>query len=355
MQRVVTGVYSCRPGVDYIYRNADGAPYIKVTRTYGKGGKKYFTQYRCENNDWVKGTRGLSRVPYRLHELVASPNATIYFVEGEKDADRLSAKGLLSTSAPEGAAAQWDPNMTKWFRGRKVVIIPDNDQPGRGHAEKVANAISMAASLVKIVELPGLKPKGDISDWLDAGHTVEELVSLCEQAPPRAANDNELRNDDLDLGGSFRGLITESDVADRYVDLFASEMRYDHSRGAWYVWNGSRWQQDETQLVLSRARRLAYVSSEGQEAKVQIATRKAAFARAVEGMARSDQRVAVTSSVWDRDDFALGTPDGTVDLLTGVLRGSKRDDLITKSTAVTPGIRRSPASCSNGVATHLPV
>jgi hypothetical protein len=37
------------------------------------------------------------------------------------------------------------------------------------------------------VELPGLAPKGDVSDWLDAGHSVEELRQLAEDAEPRKA------------------------------------------------------------------------------------------------------------------------------------------------------------------------
>jgi hypothetical protein len=97
---------------------------MKITRSYGKGGKKQCFQYRCENNDWVLGTKGLERIPYRLPELLAAPTRPIYFVEGEKDADRLAAAGLLATTAPEGAGAQWKPEITKWFKGRDVCILP---------------------------------------------------------------------------------------------------------------------------------------------------------------------------------------------------------------------------------------
>ena len=48
--------------------------------------------------------------------------------------------------------------------------------------------------------------------------------------------------------------------------------------------------------------------------------RKITFAGGVEKFAKSDRLMAVTSEIWDRDPFLLGTPDGTVDLRTGNLR-----------------------------------
>ena len=64
-----------------------------------------------------------------------------------------------------------------------MVILPDNDQPGRDHAQKVARSLHGIAASVKIVELPDLPAKGDVSDWLDAGGTVEYLQVLVELAP----------------------------------------------------------------------------------------------------------------------------------------------------------------------------
>src|SRR5690606_4123203 len=58
-----------------------------------------------------------------------------------------------------------------------------NDEPGRKHARKVAEALNGLARSVKVVELPGLAEKGDVSDWLDAGHTAEDLQELVERTP----------------------------------------------------------------------------------------------------------------------------------------------------------------------------
>jgi len=68
-----------------------------------------------------------------------------------------------------------------------VAILPDNDEPGRKHARDVALSLRGIATQVKVVDLPGLPKKGDVSDWLAAGHGPEELLRLVEKAPAWAA------------------------------------------------------------------------------------------------------------------------------------------------------------------------
>ena len=117
---------------------------------------------------------GVDRVPYRLPQVVASDEVIV--VEGEKDADRLASLGLTATTNPSGAS-KWRPEWDRYFAGKSVVIIPDNDEPGRKHAAEVTTMLP-SARRVRTVELPGVKPKGDVSDWLDAGHTLADLMAL---------------------------------------------------------------------------------------------------------------------------------------------------------------------------------
>jgi putative DNA primase/helicase len=58
---------------------------------------------------------------------------------------------------------------------------------------------------------------------------------------------------------------------------------------------------------------------------------------AIERLARSDPRLAATVDQWDRDPWLLNTPAGTIELQTGHLREHRREDYITKITAVGPG------------------
>lgn len=47
----------------------------------------------------------------------------------------------------------------------------------------VAEQLRGKVGEVRWLELPGLPDKGDVSDWLNAGHTVEELERLASEAP----------------------------------------------------------------------------------------------------------------------------------------------------------------------------
>jgi hypothetical protein len=49
-----------------------------------------------------------------------------------------------------------------------VVLLPDHDAAGRHHAEMVGASLAGIAGEVRLLELPGLPEKGDVSDWLDA-------------------------------------------------------------------------------------------------------------------------------------------------------------------------------------------
>jgi putative DNA primase/helicase len=320
--------------VEYVYRDEHDKPHFKVVRRY-KGGKKDFPQFRWENDKWVAGTRGITRVPYRLPQFLAEPFRPIYFVEGEKDADRLTAAGLLSTTASQGAGAKWQPELTKWFVGRDVFVIPDNDKPGLAHADKVARALALVAGSVRVVTLPNLPDKGDVSDWLDQGGDIADFINICDGSPRWAANDNH-PSSNISSSTSSVEVITEDSIASRFAEIFGAKLRYCHSTGAWFEWNDVVWRKNETKLAFHWARLLSRGLSENASPKEMKIAQKASFARAVEAFSQADIIFAVTIDNWDRDAFKLGTPGGTVDLITGTLLRANLDDGITKLTPVAP-------------------
>nr|MDQ3820087.1 AAA family ATPase [Acidobacteriota bacterium] len=106
----------------------------------------------------------------------------VFIVEGEKDCDYLASLGLLATTNA-GGAGKWRNEYNEALRDRHVIILPDNDDPGRKHAQTVASSLYGIAKSVRILELPDLPPKGDVSDWLDGGRTLEQLKTLANDAP----------------------------------------------------------------------------------------------------------------------------------------------------------------------------
>lgn len=150
---------------------------------------------------WHWDLGGIAPVLYNLPQLVASPPmSAVYVVEGEKDADRLSALGLVATCNFDGASAdgqrpKWRAAYKPYFAKRIIYILADNDKPGRAHAAAVAASLASVAQAVKVVQLPGLAESGDASDWLDAGGSVQELATICLRTalwtePPAAAKES---------------------------------------------------------------------------------------------------------------------------------------------------------------------
>lgn len=123
---------------------------------------------------------GVSRVPYKLPEILKAAHDPVLIVEGEKDADRLVSFGVVATTNPQGAG-KWTPELNKWFKGKCCYILADNDDPGRKHAQAVAQNLYGVAEEIRVVDLPGLPDKGDVCDWLDADETrTADLINLCQ-------------------------------------------------------------------------------------------------------------------------------------------------------------------------------
>lgn len=130
--------------------------------------------------------------------------------------------------------------------------------------------------------------------------------------------------------------LTEHGVALAFAKRHDADLRYCHTSGIWYRWQGVRWVPDQTRKAFNWARHLVASLNRDAEFKTQAITGRASFAAAVERFAQADEALAVTREIWDRDPLLLGTPDGVVDLRTGVMRRAARDDFITRNTAVAP-------------------
>jgi archaellum biogenesis ATPase FlaH len=164
----------------YDYRDEQGILLYQVVRFDPKD----FRQRRPKDGGgWTWSVKGVRMVPYRLPDLLtAGPERGVLVLEGEKDVDRAAGMGIIATTNAMGAG-KWRPEYNEHFRGRSVYIIPDNDQPGRKHAQQVAMSLHGIAKNIKVVELPGVPEKGDLCDWLDQGGTKDKLAELVKAAP----------------------------------------------------------------------------------------------------------------------------------------------------------------------------
>jgi DNA polymerase bacteriophage-type len=166
----------------YIYRAADGTPYLRVLRTT----TKQFPQWYWDNGRWIKGKPKGPKIPYRLPELIAAvPDVPVFICEGEKDTDNVAALDLIATTNSEGAGkGKWTVDLNKWFAGKRTVyILEDNDEDGRRHAREVAGHLQHLVDEIRIVSFRDMPLKGDVSDWLaHKGGTKEKLLERAKAA-----------------------------------------------------------------------------------------------------------------------------------------------------------------------------
>jgi hypothetical protein len=188
--------------------NVDARPRIVAEYPYtDEGGKLLFQCVRFEpktfrqrrpdpegKDGWTWNLLGVRLVLYRLPAVVKAEE--VWIVEGEKDAESLAAAGLCATCNPMGAG-KWREGFNDSLRGKRVVIVPDNDEPGRKHSDAIARALVGVAASVKVLTLPesvggaAVKDGTDfIGTFQDSAEAAERLATMADGAPewtPKAA------------------------------------------------------------------------------------------------------------------------------------------------------------------------
>jgi hypothetical protein len=176
------------------YTDTDGTLRYQVL----KYDPKNFRQRRPDGDGgFIWGLDGVRRVLYRLPELLKYQDATVFVTEGEKDADRVASLGHCATTVAHGT---WTNDCVKVLAGRHIIILEDNDAAGRKKAREIAELLYGVAASVRIVSLPGLAEKEDVSDWLDASrlNTIDKLIEISFNVPvwtPDRAADTEADQD----------------------------------------------------------------------------------------------------------------------------------------------------------------
>jgi 5S rRNA maturation endonuclease (ribonuclease M5) len=166
----------------FAYQTPDGYDLFCKNRYEPKG----FSLCRPDGNGgYLSGMGGVKPVLYRLPDVIASDE--VWIVEGEKDADALADLGITATTNFDGAG-KWSETYNEHLTGKHVILIPDQDEPGRAHMQKVAAALHGVAASVKILELPnptgkkGFDSFDFIAEQVDPETAAERLFIIAEGA-----------------------------------------------------------------------------------------------------------------------------------------------------------------------------
>jgi len=208
------------PTTRWVYPNGQGIPLGYVSRFDPPEGKKQFrplTLWKSPNGalEWRWESWPEKRPLYGLQRLAQAPDAPVVVVEWEKAADAAASllAGFVAVTSPNGsksgAKADWSP-----LKGRRVVVLPDADEPGANYAVEVAGlCLKAGATSVLIAPPPQGVPDGwDAADAKDDGWTSDQARALIASAvsiakfSERLANPSETaaRPEEVSAGGRKR-------------------------------------------------------------------------------------------------------------------------------------------------------
>ena len=305
---------------------------------------KDFRQRRPDGHGgFLWNVKGVRLVPYRLPQVLAADS--VYVVEGEKDVHTLEGLGVTATTSPMGASSsltktKWRAEYNRYFAGKHVVILPDQDEPGQMHAGTVARNLLPVAASVKVVNIPAGK---DISDWVAAGATAQDLAALVEDAVPYV----ELTANGANLvpalragWNDFKALIERpSDGANGEVfsKVHSGLARWVPEFDKWIVWSEEegRWAVDDSltihQLAVSHIRNMRQAALDLHNPDLMK------HAVWTESKGHTDSMISYARSFMvthpdklDSNLYLLNAKNGTVNLKTGELQPHQKLDFITK-------------------------
>jgi putative DNA primase/helicase len=194
--------------------------------------------------------------------------------------------------------------------------------------------------------------RSKVGDFISEARTptVEESdIEVCENSQPEepeiSTSETETAIAVADAGTEFPDLIgkpfTDAGNAERLNALYGRNFRYSHSQSTFYVWDGSRFREDDRgmmrHLALQMARKTYIAAWECKDRTIQDKAVK--HARQSESSAAISNAlrevgcipgISVTPDDLDRNAFLLNCRNGTVNLYSGELCAPRREDLITK-------------------------
>jgi putative DNA primase/helicase len=178
------------PSATWTYKDEAGRLLGHVARFETPSGKQILPRTCCRLPDGAHAWRWRAFAPprplYGLDRLAARPDAIVLVVEGEKTAD------AAQQHFPNYVALTWpggsnSASKADWsvLAGRRVVIWPDADGPGRKAAAESAKLVTAAgaASVAEVVVPDGLPDGWDLADPVPEQLRIADLLA---SARPRA-------------------------------------------------------------------------------------------------------------------------------------------------------------------------
>ena len=200
--------------------HSKGKPISAIYKYYDENKKYLYEKIRFHDKDMLigiydhsteyfqYGLNGQQKTLFHLPQLIKGVAAKerIFYVEGEKDVLTLESMGLIATTA--GSANDWKSEYASYFKDADVVILPDNDEPGKMLAKKIENDLKDIAAKTLILKTSDA-PKCDVTDYMQDGHTKDDLLQLIKTA------EKELNSKTKKSSGLSLNMVSMEDIEEK--------------------------------------------------------------------------------------------------------------------------------------------
>ncbi len=310
-----------------------------------------FTKIRLEEKEIIYGTVRNEQFTYgldgkkrkELHSVYGDLKAIrqaietgeyIYICEGEKDVNTLIDHGYAAFTY--GGVSDWLEEYAQIVKDGNVIVLADNDEPGKQVAAKILFDIKNVVKTVKvIIPVPDV-PKADVTDYFEAGHSREEFEKLgvtketsTEMLDKITAASISKEMEKIDAYHTY--VSDDKGLAKLYADLFKGRHRYNATRKEYMVYDGKRWKADIEGL---KAKADAKIFSDGL---LQYAVKQSDsdYVKFVTSLCKYNSRITllrdaedvhyILNEDLDQNDFSLNVQNGTLDLSNNEPRFKEHD------------------------------
>ena len=303
--------------------------------TYGKSADETTARWACKHFSRLRPLYGL--------EHLYQPDKQVLIVEGEKtvEAARVLFPTMVVVTWPGGASAakyaDWAP-----LTERECVMLPDADPEGKAAGLWICDHLDTLGCSVRMITPEPSRAKGwDMADALADQWGPTEAVRWAKANITEHVPTTTPANAPAEVIATPPSPFSEDALAQRFAELHHENMRYVKVWGSWIIWRDHRWAKDERDEVHEAVRTLLCeaVNWEAGVLMPESGRRKINtlhMVRAVGCFAGFNPAIAATVDQWDADPWLLATPAGTIDLRTGGLRLSRREDYQLQCTTVAP-------------------
>jgi putative DNA primase/helicase len=246
----------------------------------------------------------------------------------------------LADALAEGITPQ---ELMEWARPRITALTSRECEKQREEAEKKTMLAAQPGfdEDSSVYDMPPLDEEPPAPTWtepLTIDVVPQEIPDAPAVKPAKLKRDTGIKEAPLAAAGEY---FSHSAIAKRWALGEGVDWKYCHNWEKWVKWDGTRWKVDKTRSACKELDdHLAIESSAPEANQLSVRDRRALGSvgqiSSVLKAASWHPMIKAESTLFDADPFLLGTPDGTVDLRTGKMRESERNDYITKHAAVTP-------------------